>query len=116
MLVVAVFRPGIRVVDPQAVEGCGGEDLRQKPSVEVLFHSVAKYAGANAVGAILTGMGADGAQGMLQMRHIGAHTLAQDEASCVVFGMLKEAITLGAAEKIVPLSGVAENLIHFAQY
>jgi len=88
---------------------------RQKPSVEVLFESVAKYAGANAVGAILTGMGDDGAKGLLKMRQAGAHTLAQDEASCVVFGMPKEAIECGAAEKVVPLSLVAQTLIQFAQ-
>ena len=89
---------------------------RQKPSVEVMFDSVAKYAGANAVGAILTGMGNDGANGLLNMRNAGAHTLAQDEASCVVFGMPKEAIECGAAEKTVPLSEIASNMIRFAQH
>lgn len=88
---------------------------RQRPSVEVLFNSVAKYAGANAVGAILTGMGIDGAAGLLNMRRSGAHTIAEDEASCTVFGMPKEAIDRGAAEKIVPLSDIAETLIDFAQ-
>jgi len=88
---------------------------RQKPSVEVLFHSVAKYAGANAVGAILTGMGNDGAEGLLNMRKNGAHTIAQDEASSIVFGMPKEAIERGAVEKIVPLSNIAQTLIMFAQ-
>ncbi len=88
---------------------------RQKPSVEVMFDSVAKFAGANAVGAILTGMGNDGAGGLLNMRKSGAHTLAQDEASCVVFGMPKEAIERGAAEKVAPLSEMAQNLIRFAQ-
>ena len=87
----------------------------QKPSVEVLFNSVAKYAGPNAVGAILTGMGDDGATGLLNMRQAGAHTIAQDEQSCVVFGMPKEAIARDAAEKIVSLSKVAETLIGFAQ-
>jgi two-component system chemotaxis response regulator CheB len=87
---------------------------RQKPSVEVLFNSVAKFAGANAVGAILTGMGDDGATGLLNMRQAGAHTVAQDEQSCVVFGMPKEAIARGGAERIVPLDRVAETLIHFA--
>ena len=72
---------------------------RQKPSVEVMFNSVAKYAGANAIEAILTGMGNDGADGLLNMRENGAHTIAQDEASCIVFGMPKEAIEQGAAEK-----------------
>ena len=89
---------------------------RQKPSVEVLFNSVAKYAAANAVGAILTGMGNDGAGGLLNMRQSGAHTIAEDETSCVVFGMPKEAIDRGAAEKVVPLSDVAKTLINFAQH
>lgn len=85
----------------------------QKPSVEVLFNSVARYAGANAAGAILTGMGDDGARGLLNMRNAGARTLAQDEQSCVVFGMPKEAIDCGAAEEIVPLDRIAGRLISF---
>ncbi len=89
---------------------------RQKPSVEVLFNSVARYAGANAVGTILTGMGSDGAAGLLNMRQRGAHTIAQDEASCIVFGMPKEAIEKGAAEKIVPLSDIAETMINLAKH
>lgn len=84
---------------------------RQRPSVEVLFNSVAKYAGANAVGAILTGMGEDGAKGLLNMRNAGAHTIAQDEKSCVVFGMPKEAIACGGAEQIVSLDRIADRLI-----
>jgi two-component system chemotaxis response regulator CheB len=88
---------------------------RQKPSVEVLFNSVAKYAGANAVGAILTGMGDDGATGLLNMRQAGAHTIAQDEQSCVVFGMPKEAIARGGAEQIMSLDRIAAGLITFAQ-
>jgi two-component system chemotaxis response regulator CheB len=87
---------------------------RQKPSVEVLFNSVAQYAGANAVGVILTGMGDDGANGLLKMRQCGAHTIAQDEASSIVFGMPKEAIELGAAEKIVSLSEITRTMIGFA--
>lgn len=87
----------------------------QRPSVEVLFNSVAKYAGTNAVGAILTGMGDDGATGLLNMRQAGAHTLAQDEQSCVVFGMPKEAIARGGAEAVVSLPRVAETLITFAR-
>jgi two-component system chemotaxis response regulator CheB len=87
----------------------------QKPAVEVLFNSVARYAGANAVGAILTGMGADGAVGMLNMRKAGARTVAQDEASCVVFGMPMEAIKIGAAEKVVPLTQVTQTMIALAQ-
>ncbi len=82
----------------------------QRPAVDVLFSSVAKYAGRNAVGAIFTGMGADGAKGLLQMREAGAHTIAQDEASCVVFGMPKEAIKLGAAAEILPLDQIAVAL------
>ncbi|MFW6148019.1 MAG: protein-glutamate methylesterase/protein-glutamine glutaminase, partial [Thermodesulfobacteriota bacterium] len=73
----------------------------QRPAVDVLFHSVAAYAGSNAVGVLLTGMGSDGASGLLKMRQAGAHTVAQDEKSCIVFGMPKEAIRLGAAEKVV---------------
>jgi two-component system chemotaxis response regulator CheB len=83
----------------------------QRPSVDVLFHSVAQTAGGNAVGAILTGMGADGAKGLLDMRVNGAHTLAQDEASCVVFGMPKEAIKMGAAEEVVHLGYMSQAII-----
>jgi two-component system chemotaxis response regulator CheB len=86
---------------------------RQKPSVELMFNSVAKYAGANAIGAILTGMGSDGAEGLLAMRQSGARTLAQNEASCVVFGMPKEAIDRDAAEKIVALNDVAKTMLGF---
>jgi two-component system chemotaxis response regulator CheB len=86
----------------------------QRPSVDVLFHSVASQAGRNAVGAILTGMGADGAAGLLKMREAGARTVAQDEKSCVVFGMPKEAVRLGAAEKVVPLGGMAQALMDLA--
>lgn len=81
---------------------------RHCPSVDVLFRSVARYAGRNALGVIMTGMGDDGARGLLEMRQTGAHTLAQDEDSCVVFGMPKEAIRLGGAERIVPLSQIPE--------
>jgi two-component system chemotaxis response regulator CheB len=83
--------------------------------VDVLFESCARFCGSNAVGAILTGMGADGARGLLAMRQAGAATLAQDEASCVVFGMPKEAIAMGGAESVVPLSGIAESLLRLAQ-
>jgi two-component system chemotaxis response regulator CheB len=82
-----------------------------RPSVDVLFASCARALGANAVGAILTGMGADGADGLLAMRRAGARTLAQDESTCVVFGMPKEAIARGAAEFVVPLGGVAGALL-----
>ena len=83
----------------------------QRPSVDVLFHSVAKQVGPNAVGVILTGMGADGAAGLLAMRQAGARTLAQDEKTCVVFGMPREAIALGAAEQVVPLDAMAGRII-----
>jgi two-component system chemotaxis response regulator CheB len=83
----------------------------QRPSVDVLFQSVAASAGKNAVGVILTGMGADGAKGLLAMKESGAYTLAQNEESCVVFGMPKEAIKMGAADKIVGLSDVSRAII-----
>lgn len=83
----------------------------QRPSVDVLFHSVARNAGVNAVGVILTGMGADGARGLLAMREQGAHTIAQDEASCVVYGMPKEAVKLDAVEIVVPLDRVAHTIV-----
>ncbi len=79
----------------------------QRPSVDVLFRSVAEYAGENAVGVILTGMGADGAQGLLEMKQAGAKTIAQDEKSCVVFGMPKEAIKKGAVDQVAPLDEIA---------
>jgi two-component system chemotaxis response regulator CheB len=82
----------------------------QRPSVDVLFSSVAEAAGPNAVGVILTGMGSDGAQGMKKMKSAGAFTIAQDEASCVVFGMPKEAIRLGGADRVVPLHAVAQSI------
>jgi two-component system chemotaxis response regulator CheB len=87
----------------------------QRPSVDVLFHSVAQVAGRNAVGALLTGMGADGARGLLAMRDSGAFTLAQDEASCVVFGMPKEAIKLGAAAAVVPLETMTHSILQALQ-
>jgi two-component system chemotaxis response regulator CheB len=87
----------------------------QRPSVDVLFHSVAQYAGANAVGVIMTGMGADGALGMAEMRQAGAHTIAQDEASCVVFGMPKEAIRQGGVERVVALSEIPTAIFHMLE-
>jgi len=83
----------------------------QRPAVDVLFQTVAKVAGKNAVGTILTGMGADGAKGLLAMHKAGAHTIAQDEASSIVFGMPKEAIKLGAADKVLPLYDVSGAII-----
>jgi two-component system chemotaxis response regulator CheB len=79
---------------------------RHRPSVDVMFASVAQYAGPNAVGVILTGMGGDGAKEMLTMKRAGAFTMAQDEASCVVFGMPKEAIKQGGVDKILPLAEI----------
>jgi len=87
----------------------------QRPSVDVLFRSVAKSAGNNAVGAILTGMGADGAKGLLEMRESGAYTIAQDEATCIVFGMPKEAIRIRAAKKVAPLSHIPQIIIKALQ-
>jgi len=80
---------------------------RHRPSVDVLFHSVAKYAGKNSIGIIMTGMGGDGAAGLLEMKNAGAETIAQNEQSCVVFGMPKEAIKLDAANKVLPLDHIA---------
>jgi len=84
---------------------------RHKPSVDVLFRSVARYAGPNSIGVLLTGMGDDGAKGLLEMREAGARTFAQDEKSSVVFGMPKEAIKLNAAEKILPLDQMASFVL-----
>ena len=83
---------------------------RHRPSVDVLFRSSAQYAGANAVGIIMTGMGDDGATGLLEMRNAGAQTIAQNEDSCVVFGMPKEAIARGAAGKVLPLNQLAPEI------
>jgi len=88
---------------------------RHRPSVEVMFNSVARAAGRNAVGVILTGMGGDGAKGLLAMRQAGAATIAQDEASCVVFGMPKVAIDLGAAEQVLPLDRIAAALLQLVE-
>ncbi|MBW7900873.1 MAG: chemotaxis response regulator protein-glutamate methylesterase [Rhodocyclaceae bacterium] len=88
---------------------------RHKPSVDVLFRSVAKFAGANALGIIMTGMGDDGARGLKEMRDAGAPTIAQDEASCVVFGMPKEAIKLGAADRVMPLPAVPDAMIDYTK-
>ena len=88
---------------------------RHRPSVDVMFNSVAKHAGANAVGAILTGMGDDGARGLLAMRKAGAATIAQDQASSVVYGMPKAAVALGAAAIVCPLDQVAQQMLRCAQ-
>jgi two-component system chemotaxis response regulator CheB len=121
-------RTGDRVIPGRALIAPGGQHLvvkrsgaqylvevvaappvnRHCPSVDVLFRSCAKFAGRNAVGVIMTGMGDDGARGLLEMHQAGARTLAQDEESCVVFGMPKEAIKLGAADKVVSLAEIPE--------
>ncbi len=84
---------------------------RHKPAVDVLFQSVARNAGANAIGAVLTGMGDDGARGLLEMLQAGASTLVQDEATSVVWGMPGTAFRLGAAQEVLPLDRIAERLI-----
>jgi len=84
---------------------------RHRPSVDVLFRSVAKCAGANALGVIMTGMGDDGAAGLAEMRNAGARTVGQDEASCVVYGMPKEAVKRGGVEKTVPLGAIAREIM-----
>jgi two-component system chemotaxis response regulator CheB len=84
---------------------------RHRPSVDVLFRSAARAAGSNAVGVIMTGMGDDGARGLLEMKQAGARTFAQDEATSIVFGMPKEAIARGAADRVVPLGSIARELL-----
>ncbi|MBK9443172.1 MAG: chemotaxis response regulator protein-glutamate methylesterase [Comamonadaceae bacterium] len=84
---------------------------RHRPSVDVLFRSVAKCAGANALGVIMTGMGDDGAAGLLEMRNAGARTVGQDEATCVVYGMPKEAVKRGGVEKTVPLTAIGREIM-----
>lgn len=88
---------------------------RHRPSVEVLFESTADFAGRNAIGVIMTGMGYDGANGLLSMRNAGAVTVAQDEASCVVFGMPREAIERGAAMIVSPLENIADRILEFSR-
>lgn len=84
---------------------------RHRPSVDVLFRSAARYAGRNAVGVILTGMGDDGANGMLELKEAGAYTIAQDEATCVVFGMPAEAIKRGGVSQVLPLEAIAAEVL-----
>ena len=95
----------VRIKDGPAVH-------HQRPSVDVLFHSVTRQAGRNAVGVLLTGMGADGAKGLLAMRESGAHTIAEAEESCVVFGMPKEAIKLGGVAEVAPLPNIAQAILN----
>ncbi|KAF1072987.1 MAG: Chemotaxis response regulator protein-glutamate methylesterase [Pseudomonas citronellolis] len=122
-------RPGLALVAPGGrhmqlkrsgaqyfVEVLDGPPVnRHKPSVDVLFRSVARHAGHNALGVIMTGMGDDGARGLLSMREAGARTLAQDEASCVVFGMPREALKLGAAQASESLDGLPQAIARFAR-
>lgn len=109
---LAVVRSGthytVRVIDGPPVS-------RHRPSVDVLFRSAAQQAGGNALGVLLTGMGDDGARGLLELRHAGADTVAQDEDSCVVFGMPKEAIARGAACRVLPLARMAREIMAHAQ-
>lgn len=84
---------------------------RHRPSVDVLFSSTARHAGSNAIGIIMTGMGDDGAKGLLEMKEAGAYTIAQDEASCVVYGMPKEAVNSGAVDKVIPLGEISGFLL-----
>jgi two-component system, chemotaxis family, protein-glutamate methylesterase/glutaminase len=86
---------------------------RHRPSVDVLFRSAARYAGKNAVGVIMTGMGDDGANGLKEMKDTGAFTIAQDEATCIVFGMPNEAIKRGGVDRIVPLPAIADLVLSF---
>jgi two-component system chemotaxis response regulator CheB len=88
---------------------------RHRPSVDVLFRSAARYAGKNSVGVIMTGMGDDGAKGMLEMKQAGAATIAQDEKTSVVFGMPKEAIKLGGVDKVLPLEDIAGAVMELAK-
>jgi two-component system chemotaxis response regulator CheB len=84
---------------------------RHRPSVDVLFRSAARYGGRNVLGVIMTGMGDDGARGMLEMKQSGGFNIAQDEASCVVFGMPAEAIKTGAVDKVMPLDRIASEVV-----
>lgn len=97
----------IRLSDAPAVR-------RHKPAVDPMFSSVAQCAGRNVIAAILTGMGKDGAHGMLEIRQAGGHTIAQDEATCVVYGMPREAFSVGAVEEVLPLSEIASALLQQA--
>jgi two-component system chemotaxis response regulator CheB len=87
----------------------------QRPSVDALFQSVARSAGSSAIGVLLTGMGVDGAKGLLAMHEEGAYTLAQDEQTCVVFGMPKEAVRLGAVDAVVPIQDIPQAIVRFLQ-
>jgi two-component system chemotaxis response regulator CheB len=87
---------------------------RHRPSVDVLFRSTARYAGKNAIGIIMTGMGDDGAKGMKEMKEAGAYTIAQNEETCVVFGMPNEAIKLGCVDHVLPLTAIPAEALRRA--
>lgn len=109
---MVVGSPGnfkVRLVDSEPVN-------RHKPSVDVMFYSVADVARTKAVGVILTGMGADGAKGLLKMKHLGAHTIAQDKESCVVYGMPYQAVLLEAQNEIVSLKAIPQKLVSYFQH
>jgi two-component system chemotaxis response regulator CheB len=89
----------------------GPEVFHQRPSVDVLFHSVARQVGAGGIGVLLTGMGADGARGLAAMREAGGYTIAQDESTCAVFGMPREAIALNAADRVLPLPQISRHIL-----
>ncbi|MCJ8345278.1 chemotaxis response regulator protein-glutamate methylesterase, partial [bacterium] len=95
----------------QAQVKYGPQVSRHRPAVNVMFNSLAECAGKNTIGILLTGMGADGAAGLLNLRNIGAKTLCQDEESCIVFGMPREAIAIGAAQYILPLQSIPQKII-----
>lgn len=119
------LKPGVALVAPgdfhmllrkqaggyRVIVKTGPRVCYQRPSVDVLFASVAEVAGPATVAVLLTGMGADGAQGLLKLRYAGAHTIAQDEATCVVYGMPREAVALGAAVQVLPLPAIAEAIL-----
>ena len=118
----AIIAPGNRHLSVVRRNGHYQVDLsdgplvsRHRPSVDILFRSIASAAGANSLGIILTGMGKDGASGMLAMKHAGSHTVAQDENTCVVFGMPKEAIAVGAVDSIASLDSIPEIIMNWAR-
>jgi len=107
-----VRRAGMRYIVEVAAEGAPVNGFR--PSVDVLFHSCARQAAQNGIGVLMTGMGDDGARGLLALREAGGRTIVQDESSCVVFGMPREAIERGAAELIVPLGKIADAVLRIS--
>jgi len=108
---MAITRSG---ADYRVRVGMGEPVNRHRPSVDVLFRSAARYVGNNAIGVILTGMGNDGAQGLLAMRQAGARTIAEDQSTCIVFGMPKEAIAAGAVEDVLPLDRIPDRIMTMA--